>query len=187
MAADRLLTAFARIIDLLQPRLLYLAIWEYRVVSVSGTGPVKISARAVASSCPLPELSAITLWPGPSGAYAVPVPGSSVRVGFADGDPTKPMIVGLDPANTPLAVYAHAGVSVELGDALAVSLAKAAPVTADMAALSAALGALTTFAGTCVTVPPGTPAVTLAAANAAAAATLAANIALMPTIKTKAS
>jgi len=187
MAGDRLLTAFARIIDLLQPRLLYLATWEYRVVSVSGTGPVTVSARAVASSCPLPDLSAITLWPGPSGAYAVPVPGSSVRVSFADGDPTKPMIVGLDPANTPLAVYAHAGVSVELGDASAALLAKAVPVAADMAALSTALAALTTFAGTCVTVPPGTPAVTLAAANATAAGILAAQAALMPTIKTKAS
>lgn len=185
MAADRLLTAFARIIDLLQPRLLYLAIWEYRVVSVSGTGPVKISARAVASSCPLPELSDIALWPGPSGAYAVPLPGTSVRVAFADGDPTKPMIVGLDPAATPISVYAHASALVELGDALAVPLAKASPVAADMVALASALAALATFAPTCVTAPPGTSAA-LVAAIAAAQATLASNIALMPTIKTRA-
>lgn len=186
MAADRLLTAFARIIDLLQPRLLYLAIWEYRVVSVSGTGPVKISARAVAATCPLPELSAITLWPGPSGAYAVPLPGTSVRVAFADGDPTKPMIVGLDPAATPIAVYAHAGTLVELGDALAVPLARAAAVASDMAALSGALAALATFAPTCVTAPPGTSAALVSAIDATALV-LSNNIALMPTIKTKAS
>ena len=185
MAADRLLASFARIIDLLQPRLLYLAVWEYQVVSVSGTGPVVVSARAVAPSCPLPALDAITLWPGPSGAYAVPVAGTSVRVAFADGDPAKPMIVGLDPAATPISVYAHAGTLVELGDATAVPLAKAAPVAADMVALSGTLTALATFAPTCVTAPPGTSAA-LVSAIAATQATLAANIALMPTIKTRA-
>ena len=185
MATDRLLTAFARIIDLLQPRLLYLAIWEYRVVSVSGTGPVKISARAVAATCPLPELSAITLWPGPSGAYAVPLPGTSVRVAFADGDPTKPMIVGLDPAATPISVYAHAGTLVELGDALAVPLAKAAPVSADMAAIVAQLGALTTFAATCVGPTPA-QLTALTDQNAATALVLTTNAPLMPTIKTRA-
>ena len=186
MAGDRLLTAFARIIDLLQPRLLYLAVWEYRVVSVSGTGPVTVSARAVASSCPLPDLSAITLWPGPSGAYAVPVPGSSVRVSFADGDPTKPMIVGLDPANTPLAVYVHAGVSVELGDATAAPLAKAAPVAADMASIVTQLAALTAFAGFCLGPTPA-QLTALTDANAATALVLTNSAALMPTIKTKAS
>jgi len=185
VSADRLLASFARIIDLLQPRLLYLAVWEYQVVSVSGTGPVVISARAVAPSCPLPALDAITLWPGPSGAYAVPVAGTSVRVAFADGDPAKPMIVGLDPANTPIAVYAHAGVSVELGDATAAALAKAAPVAADMTALSSALGALTTFAAACVGPSPAQLSA-LTTVNAAAQATIATQAALMPTTKTRA-
>jgi len=185
VAADRLLASFARIIDLLQPRLLYLAAWEYQVVSVWGTGPVVISARAVAPSCPLPALDAIALWPGPSGAYAVPVAGSSVRVAFADGDPAKPMIVGLDPAATPISVYAHAGTLVELGDALAVPLAKAAPVAADMTALSSALGALTTFAAACVGPSPAQLSA-LTAANAAAQATIATQAALMPTTKTRA-
>jgi hypothetical protein len=140
----------------------------------------------VASSCPLPDLSAITLWPGPSGAYAVPLPGSSVRVSFADGDPTKPMIVGLDPANTPLAVFAHAGVSVELGDATAVPLAKSAPVAADMAAIVTQLGLLSTWANLCVG-PTSAQTDLLTNGNAAAALVLTNNIALMPTIKTKAS
>ena len=185
MAADRLLASFARIIDLLQPRLLYLAAWEYQVVSVSGTGPVVISARAVAPSCPLPALDAITLWPGPSGAYAVPVAGSSVRVAFADGDPAKPMIVGLDPAATPISVYAHAGTLVELGDALAVPLAKAAPVSADMAAIVAQLGALSTFAATCVG-PTPLQLTALTDQNAATALVLTNNALLMPTTKTRA-
>ena len=103
--ADRLLDAFDRIITLLRPRLAYYAVWEYRVVSVSGTGPVKIDARAVSSLCPMPDLAGITLWPGPSGAYGVPVAGSSVRVAFVDGDPVKPAIVGLDPASAPAIVY----------------------------------------------------------------------------------
>ena len=185
MAADRLLASFARIIDLLQPRLLYLAAWEYQVVSVSGTGPVVVSARAVAPSCPLPALDAITLWPGPSGAYAVPVAGSSVRVAFADGDPAKPMIVGLDPAATPISVYAHAGTLVELGDALAVPLAKSAAVAADMTALSSALGALSTFAAACVG-PSLAQLSALTTANTAAQTTIATQAALMPTTKTRA-
>jgi len=95
-------------------------------VSVSGTGPVVISARAVAPSCPLPSLDRITLWPGPSGAYAVPAAGTSVRVAFADGDPTKPMIVGLDPASAPTMIYLGApGPAVaRVGDTVAITQAE---------------------------------------------------------------
>lgn len=103
--ADRLLSAFDRLLTLLRPRLAFYAVWEYRVVSASGSGPVRIDARAVSSLCPMPDLAGITLWPGPSGCYAVPVPGSSVRIAFVDGDPTKPAIVGLDPNSAPALVY----------------------------------------------------------------------------------
>ena len=103
--SDRLLSAFDRLLTLLRPRLAFYAVWEYRVVSTSGTGPVRIDARAVSSLCPMPDLAGITLWPGPSGCYAVPVPGSSVRIAFVDGDPTKPAIVGLDPNSAPALVY----------------------------------------------------------------------------------
>lgn len=103
--SDRLLSAFDRLLTLLRPRLAYYAVWEYRVVTTSGTGPVKLDARAVSPLCPMPDLAGMTLWPGPSGCYAVPVPGSSVRVAFVDGDPTKPAIVGLDPLSAPTIVY----------------------------------------------------------------------------------
>lgn len=103
--SDRLLSAFDRLLTLLRPRLAYYAVWEYRVVAASGTGPVKLDARAVSPLCPMPDLAGMTLWPGPSGCYAVPVSGSSVRVAFVDGDPSKPAIVGLDPASEPTIVY----------------------------------------------------------------------------------
>lgn len=124
--SDRLLSAFDRILTLLRPRLAFYAVWEYRVVSTSGTGPVRIDARAVSALCPMPDLAGITLWPGPSGCYAVPVPGSSVRVAFVDGDPTKPAIVGLDPNSAPSLVYlSGTGPAVaRVGDTVTISLAQ---------------------------------------------------------------
>lgn len=103
--SDRLLSALDRILTLLRPRLAFFATWEYRVVTATGTGPVTVDARAVSPLCPMPDLAGITLWPGPSGAYAVPAVGSRVRVAYVDGDPTKPCIVGLDPQAAPTLVY----------------------------------------------------------------------------------
>lgn len=97
--SDRLREAIEAVLDALQPRLKYFALWEYRVVVVSPGPPVKIDARSTIDD--MPDLAGIELWPGPSGAIAVPMIGSRVRVGFINGDPARPAIFGLDPESSP--------------------------------------------------------------------------------------
>jgi hypothetical protein len=156
---DRLKEAFADIIQAMLPRLLYLATWEYSVLAATPGPPTKIDCRAVdpGTEAALPQtLTQLTLWPGPSGFVAVPTPGSIVRVSFVNGDPSKPAIVGLDPASTPLLVMGFVNTVVQLGDASAVPLTKAPWSTALEVALAA-------FAAALAAAPPTPPQVQAAA------------------------
>lgn len=103
--SDRLRSAILTVLDSLLPRLDYAFVWEYRVVFVSPTPPIMLDARAISTDAPMPDISQMLLWPGPSGAVAVPQVGSRIRLAFADGDPAKPMIVGLDPEAPPTMTY----------------------------------------------------------------------------------
>lgn len=103
---DRLLSNWRAILQALVGTLAPYAVWEYRVVSVdSATPPVKVSVRPTSDLNPFGPQAGMTLWPGPSGTVAVPQVGSLVRLQFADGSPTKPMIVGLDPSAAPTMVF----------------------------------------------------------------------------------
>lgn len=103
---DRLLSNWRAILQALVGTLAPYAVWEYRVVSVdSATPPIKVSVRPTAELNPFGPQAGMTLWPGPSGTVAVPQVGSLVRLQFADGSPTKPMIVGLDPSAAPTMVF----------------------------------------------------------------------------------
>lgn len=150
---DRLKASLSKIVNgSLLKDLIFLAEWEYQVASVTLGPPVKIDCVAIDPSTleflP-PTQQGITLWPGPSGFVAVPPPGSIVRIGFANGDSTKPMVRGLDPNATNVLVYAF-GTEVQIGDATATFLAKAAPLTTFLGALqtwSAAVAAALSSAG----------------------------------------
>lgn len=79
--------------------------WEYRVIDVTPGPPVLISGTPVATvgnlACPFGPLANIALWPGPSGGYSTPAPGSLILVAFNDGNPAKPRVSGLDPNSFP--------------------------------------------------------------------------------------
>lgn len=100
--SDRLKVAWEQILTALLPSLATYVKWEFRVQSSLPGPPVTISAAAVSADCPWQTLANITLWPGPSGAYAIPAPGTLVLVEFHEGNPGKPSIAGLDPNNVPI-------------------------------------------------------------------------------------
>jgi len=125
-ASDRLATALRSVNDAINPRLAFLATWEYRVLAATPGPPTTIDCSALdaETSAVLPQqLAGLTLWPGPSGLVAVPQTGSIVRIAFVNGDPSKPAVVGLDPNGTPLLVMGFVETVLQLGDA------SAAPVT----------------------------------------------------------
>jgi hypothetical protein len=104
---DRLQSCLRGINAALNPRQVFALTWEYQVIAASPGPPVKIDCQVLdpETSAHLPaQLTQLVLWPGPSGCIAVPQPGSIVRIGFVNGDPSKPMVVGLDPAGSPLLV-----------------------------------------------------------------------------------
>jgi hypothetical protein len=122
--SDRFQDAAQSLLALLLPRVAaalgVYARWEYRVTGVLPpvvpvgfaitvpTLPLQISGTPISTSCPYGPLANITLWPGPDGAIAVPLPGSTVLVEFHDGDPAKPAVCGLDPQNPPQFVLLRA-------------------------------------------------------------------------------
>lgn len=124
-STDRLRSALERTNSALNPRQVYALQWEYQVISATPGPPVTIDCSAIdaETQAVLPaQLTGLVLWPGSSGLVAVPQPGTLVRIGFVNGDPTKPVVVGLDPHGTPLLVMGFATL-LQLGDA------SAAPVT----------------------------------------------------------
>jgi hypothetical protein len=124
---DRLKVALKRTNRALNPRSSFALEWEYRVATVTPGPPVKISCVAVdletLGSMPA-QISDMTLWPGPSGFVAMPPPGSIVRLSFRNGDPTRPMITGLDPSVPPTIVFGYATTSIQLGDQTATPLVR---------------------------------------------------------------
>lgn len=138
MTADRLQDALRRVNTALNPQQAYALVWEYRVLVAQPGPPVKIDCEAVDpdTQAILPkQLVGIILWPGPSGCIAVPQPGTLVRIGFANGDPAKPMVVGLDPSSQPILVMLDGSPGpfiARVGDAIQwlVSPALAAAITA---------------------------------------------------------
>jgi hypothetical protein len=75
-----------------------------------------------------PDLQGVVLWPGPSGAWAVPPTGAAVRVRYVAASPGMPEVVSLDPYNYPTSVTiggvigeaaaARAGDPLQLGGAI---------------------------------------------------------------------
>jgi hypothetical protein len=138
---DRMRDSLGRINSALNPAQVFALQWEYSVISASPGPPVTIDCAAVDAETSAhlpPQLVGLTLWPGPSGFVAVPTPGSLVRVGFVNGDPSKPFVAGLDPNGTPILVMGFADV-IQLGDQ------SAAPLTPSTWA-DGLVVALTTFA-----------------------------------------
>jgi hypothetical protein len=143
---DRLRTSLEAVDSALNPRRLYATTYEFRVIASTPGPPTKIDCSAVDAETQAvfpAQLSGLVLWPGPSGFVAVPEPGTLVRVAFVNGDPAKPVVVGLDPSGTPTLVMGFATL-IQLGDASALPLATALWATtlvADLTIFATALAA----------------------------------------------
>lgn len=112
---DRLRGAFLALVRAVVPQLLFFGTYEAKVVTSSPPSPVQSQLGGLtwvvsaiftdpAIALVLPPLANLTMWPGPVWGFSQPVPGSIVRVGFVNGDPSKPAIVGLDPSTPPTSV-----------------------------------------------------------------------------------
>ena len=99
----------------IMPNLLFFGTYEARVVTAAPPAAVQSQLGGVtwvvsavftdpAIVKLLPPLANLTMWPGPVWGFSAPAPGSLVRVQFVNGDPSKPAIVGLDPATPPTSV-----------------------------------------------------------------------------------
>lgn len=148
---DRLRLAWQQILTGLLPALATYVRWEFRVTSVNPGPPVLISATPVSSECPFGQsggISNITLWPGPSGAYAVPAIGSLVLLEFHEGNPAKPSIAGLDPNVPPTPITLGSGTD---------PIAMSALVSTELGKIAATLATGSNSGGPVVFADPYTP------------------------------
>lgn len=116
----RILRALRAIVRETFPRLSYLGLTRYRVVSmVAGRASLQIVNPDLAERR-LPDQTLVKLAPGAPGLSAVLTPGAIVLVTFADGDPSLPVITHFaspgDPAFRPVSVEL-AGGQVKVGPA----------------------------------------------------------------------
>jgi hypothetical protein len=136
--ADRLRTALESTLAGLLPSLAAYVKWEYRVVSATPGEPVLVSGSPVSAACPFGTLANIQLWPGASGGYAVPAPGTLITVEFHEGNTEKPAVANLDPS-VPATL-------VTLGGPTSLPAALAAPSVAALGVLESFVAAVTTAA-----------------------------------------
>jgi hypothetical protein len=97
---DRLITPIDAVIRASAPRTTYAAIWEYSVQAVNGSFPNITVDLAPTASIPLPTMKNIALRPSVLGATSKPTISTKALVAFANGDPTKPVVIGIDAADT---------------------------------------------------------------------------------------
>lgn len=111
MASERLIDAIKAIIRAQFPNHSYLGVFEYQVQSVDGTDT--LDGSPVDTTVPLPALSKVPLRSGLAGEKVKALVGSRCLVMFVNGDPSRPIIVGVDP--TPLTVDLDATLTVDIG------------------------------------------------------------------------
>ncbi len=86
---DRSLGALRRIVQAVTRPHFFHAVYEYRVAGVSAG---YIDAQPSATGLGLPDLASIPMRVGIPGGGGEPVDGSTVLVGFVNGDPTRPYV-----------------------------------------------------------------------------------------------
>jgi hypothetical protein len=162
---DRLWSAMRRLILLAVPQLRYLGIYEY--VLLSGIAGPTLVARCTDPGLGMPDLPGVPMVPATDGSTATwSGAGTKFLVGFVNADPSRPVVMFGDPAQSPATVTIAGG-----SQTLALG-----PWAAALA------GALLTFAGSAA-------AATTVPQVAAAASTLVTALGALPqnsTIKTRA-
>lgn len=96
--ANRRLEALRQIVESLFPSLRYAGVFEYRVVTVQGERVNLQSARSVSG---MPDLARVPTRPGIAGARCSPALGSLVLVAFVGNDPSYPVVVAFESAESP--------------------------------------------------------------------------------------
>ena len=91
--ADAGAATFAALVRAFTRETFFHAVYEYRVISVAGG---YLDLRPMRSARGLPDLSNVPMRSGSPGAAGTPVAGSSVLVGFLDGDPTRPAVLSYE-------------------------------------------------------------------------------------------
>lgn len=192
---DRLQEVIQRMFDAQLDRLKFMMVWEFQVQNVDNGPPVMCQLVSVDPRMPNCD---VMLRPGADGAYCTPAEGSTVLVGFAGGDPSKPYIFATD-YNSPTTTSSNATTEsdvfapvVKIGDILARPVAHSLEVSTDMTAISTIITAIGVYAaailagggGTGPLVDPGGGATsTLATAVSTAVSAIAGQAATLPTTK----
>jgi hypothetical protein len=119
---DRMTAALLAVIRSAFPRLAFLGVFEYRVLSCL---PPKLSATPVDTSLGLPRVVQIDMRGSILGGEAMLAPGMSVLVSFVNGDPRRACVVGGDVTTQPLTVSLCGGTPLQgvarIGDTVVVA------------------------------------------------------------------
>lgn len=94
---SRLNAAWKALFAQLDPDRAFRAVYEYRVVTLTGN---RLNLQPVLVSTGMPTLQRVPIWPGVGGAKISPALGSSVIVAFINGDPSRPAVVGFIDADS---------------------------------------------------------------------------------------
>ena len=160
--ADRLLRAFRSLVASVFPNLLYFATWEFQVQRADGS---TFDGSPTEQGLPLPSLVGVPYRGSLAGSTCVPVAGTLAYVTFANGDPSRPILVGFGPcppASGPSSALPSAtridATVVTVGDPAAASTKPVARVgdSTDSGSMTA-LANLTTGVVTFTYTPPGGP------------------------------
>lgn len=91
---DRTLRAFRALVASVFPTLLYYATWEYQVARADGS---TFDGSPTEQGLPLPSLVGVPYRGSLAGSTCVPVVGTLAYVAFANGDPSKPVLIAFGP------------------------------------------------------------------------------------------
>ncbi len=125
----------------------YLKTYRYRVVSEGVDG--RLTLQIVKPADGVPNAIPLSVWPGMSGLSAKVTPGSLVRVGFFNADPTDPFVCNFD-GSDPLELDLDAELRIVIGKTTG---AVEVGTGAEAVALSSKIDALFTALNTWVPVP----------------------------------
>lgn len=106
---DRLQASLQAIFDAQLDRLKFYILWEYQVEKASEAGTPPVVTCQLTSVDPTMPDATVVVRPGPDGSISTPAVGSTVLVGFAGADPSKPYIFATDPNSPPTHVWIAGG------------------------------------------------------------------------------
>lgn len=128
--ADPVIGPLRDVIADLSPDIVFSGTWEYAVQNVNASAQtldcLPTASSVLAAPFPLPQhVTGVPMLVGVAGTIHTPTVGSIVLLAFANGDPSKPRIVGYDGTFCPSVKINGGSHPVALADALASALASA--------------------------------------------------------------